>query len=67
MAQKEYHDSALKCECGNIGKAEFWEWENPMHHDLDFKSYYSSHTGNFKHVAGTRFECGLCAKSVASA
>jgi hypothetical protein len=58
MAQKEYHDYALKCECGNVGTAEFWEWENPMHHNSDFKSYYSSSQGDFKHIGDKCFECG---------
>lgn len=60
MAQKEYHVDTIKCECGERGEVTFWEWENPMHHNSDFQSYYHNHKGNFRHLAGKRFKCANC-------
>lgn len=64
MAAKEDHTGQLDCYCGNRGTVDFWEWENPMHHGADFKSYYSSHTGEFEHNGGLSFSCKACGAKV---
>ena len=64
MAQKEYHQQSISCQCGERGEVTLWEWENPVHHSGDFGSYYDSHTGKFTHEAGKRLKCSKCGEEV---
>lgn len=64
MSKKEFHKYAIICECGNEGVETEWEWENPMHHDSDFSSYYDSHDGKFTRKSGGNYVCDVCGASV---